>query len=52
MISIHLSVDASELERDIERIENGELEVPTVSAIVICCDGVFEEGIPVWLPEA
>ncbi|MHB1952466.1 MAG: hypothetical protein ACYCOU_01860 [Sulfobacillus sp.] len=50
-ISISLSVDTSELERDIERIENGELEIPTVSAILVRCDGIFEEEMVIWLPE-
>jgi hypothetical protein len=48
---VRLLVDASELERDLERIEEGELELPTVSAVRICCDGVFDEDFPIWLPE-
>jgi hypothetical protein len=48
---ITLSIDASELERDLERIESGELELPTVSAFRVLCDGFFEEQVPVWLPE-
>ena len=47
---VSLSVDASELERDVERIEDGELQVPTVSAVRISCDGDFQEDVPVWLP--
>jgi hypothetical protein len=50
-IVVRLLVDASELERDLERIEEGELELPTVSAVRICCDGVFDEDFPIWLPE-
>ena len=50
-IVVRLLVDASELERDLERIEEGELELPTVSAVQICCDGVFDEDFPIWLPE-
>ena len=50
-IVVRLLVDASELERDLERIEEGELELPTVSAVRMCCDGVFDEDFPIWLPE-
>ena len=50
VIAISLSVDASELERDLERIESGDLELPTVSAVHIYCDGEWEEEFPVWLP--
>jgi hypothetical protein len=52
MISVYLSIDAYELEQDLERIEDGELELPTVSAVRICCDGIFDEDLLVWLPEA
>jgi hypothetical protein len=51
-LTITLSIDASELERDVERIENEELELPTVSAVKVSCDGVFKEDVPIWLPEA
>lgn len=50
-IAVMLSIDASELEHDVERIEEGELELPTVSAVRMCCDGVFDEDFPIWLPE-
>ena len=49
-MTVTLSIDASELERDLERIEDGELELPTVSAVKVSCDGVFEESVPIWLP--
>ena len=32
-MTVTLSIDASELKRDLERIENEELELPTVSAV-------------------
>jgi hypothetical protein len=51
-MTVMLSIDASELEHDVERIENGELDLPTVSAVRICCDGIFDEDLLVWLPEA
>ena len=51
MITVFLSIDASELKRDIERIERGELELPTVSALLICVDGVGIEDFAVWLQE-
>jgi hypothetical protein len=50
-MTVTLSIDASELKRDLERIENEELELPTVSAVKFSCDGVFEEQVPIWLPE-
>jgi hypothetical protein len=50
-MTVTLSIDASELERDLERIENEELELPTVSAVKVSCDGFFEEQVPIWLPE-
>jgi hypothetical protein len=52
-MTVTLSIDASELERDLERIEDGELQVPTVSAVRIECRGCkadFSEDVPVWLP--
>ena len=51
-MTVTLSIDASELERDLERIENEELELPTVSAVQVSCDGVFTESVPIWRPEA
>jgi group I intron endonuclease len=50
-MTVTLSIDASELERDLERIDNGELELPTVSAVQVSCDGVFEEQVVIWLSE-
>ncbi len=51
MISVTLCLDASELERDLEQIESGELELPIVSAVRISVDGK-EQDLPIWLPEA
>ena len=48
---VTLRIDTRELQEDLERIESGELKFPTVSAIHVSCDGVFEEEIPVWLEE-
>ena len=50
-MTVTLSIDASELERDLERIEDDELEFPTVSAVQVSCDGVFTESVPIWLSE-
>ena len=50
-MTVTLSIDASELKRDLERIEDGKLDLPTVSAVKVSCDGVFEEQVPIWLPE-
>jgi hypothetical protein len=52
MISVTIALDTSELQHDLERIENGELELPTVSAVRVSCEGAFDEDIPLWLPEA
>ena len=52
-LAISLSVDASELKHDLDRIEDGELELPTVSAVRIevkGCKADFSEDVPVWLP--
>ena len=51
MTSVVLSLDTSELVRDLERVESGELELPTVSAVRVSVDGKGEE-VPIWLPEA
>jgi hypothetical protein len=50
-LTVTLSIDASELEHDLERIEDGEIELPTVSAVRVSCNEVFED-VPIWLPEA
>jgi hypothetical protein len=50
-MTVTLSIDASELKRDLERIEDGELELPTVSAVKVSCDGVFGEQVVIWLSE-
>jgi hypothetical protein len=51
MISVTLSLDASELERDLERIDNGELELPTVSAVVLNIGPDVVEYMPIYLDE-
>jgi hypothetical protein len=51
MISVTLSLDASELKRDLERIENGELELPTVSAVVLNIGPDVVEYMPIYLDE-
>jgi hypothetical protein len=53
-MSVTVSVDASELERDLERIEDGELELPTVSAVHIHAQSallvtLLDEELPLWL---
>jgi hypothetical protein len=52
LMTVRLSIDASELKRDLEMVESGELELPTVSAVQVSCDGVFTESVLIWLPEA
>ena len=49
VMSIMLSIDTSELKCDLERIEDGELELPTVSAVQYCINGKDAEEIPIWL---
>lgn len=51
LVTIRISVNADELDRDLERIEDGELGLPTVSAIAIEADGIFSEEIPVYLQD-
>jgi hypothetical protein len=46
-----LSVDTSELEADIERLEAGDLSLPTVSAVRILIDGAHIEQIPIYLED-
>ena len=48
---VRISLGTDELDCDIERIENGELELPTVSAVTVTINGKTEET-PVWLGEA
>ena len=32
-------------------LDEFQLDLPTVSAVRICCDGIFDEDLLVWLPE-
>lgn len=48
---VTLRINTKELEKDIERIKAGELELPTVTAVHVSCDGCFEEDLPIWLDE-
>lgn len=48
---VTLRIDTRELQEDLKRIEDGELKFPTVSAVQVSCDGVFEEQVPIWLEE-
>jgi hypothetical protein len=41
--------DTSELENDLERIERGELSLPTVSAIDLLIDDIHFEEMPIYL---
>ena len=50
-LTIRISLTTDELDRDLERIEDGDLELPTVSAISIEADGIFSEEIPVFLQD-
>ena len=45
-----VEVDTKELEEDLERIENGDLSTPTVSAVGIVVDGKRLEDIVIYLP--
>lgn len=44
-----LKVDAAELIADIERVEVGQLTLPTVSAVRILADGKVLASMPVYL---
>jgi hypothetical protein len=48
-ISIEIVADTSELECDLERIEAGDLTLPTVSAVSLLIDGRVIEDVPVYL---
>ena len=50
-LTIRISLTTDELVRDLERIEDGDLELPTVSAISIEVDGIFTEAILVFLQD-
>lgn len=47
--NIRLVADTSELERDLDRIEAGELQLPTVSAIDLLVDDECIEECVVYL---
>ena len=49
---VRISLGTEELDRDLDRIEDGELSLPTVSAVTISIDGMPAEEVPVWLAEA
>lgn len=47
---VRLSLDASELERDLDKLETGELKMPTVSGVRVFCDDVLIGDILICLP--
>lgn len=49
--SVTVVVDCSELENDIDRIERGELSLPTVSAVSLLIDDQRIEEMPVYLKD-
>ncbi len=49
--AITIRIDAAELERDVERLKNGEIELPTVSAVRIVSEGLFDEDVIIWLSD-
>jgi hypothetical protein len=42
--------DTTELEEDLERIENGDLSTPTVSAVGIVVDGKRVDDVLIYFP--
>jgi uncharacterized protein (DUF111 family) len=48
---IRLGIDTQELQDDLERVANGELELPTVSALKMIVNGKAVEQVPVYLDE-
>jgi hypothetical protein len=44
-----LAADTTELKADFERIENGDLSTPTVSAVGILIDGNRVEDVVIYL---
>lgn len=48
-MTVTISTDCTELERDLAAIERGDLDLPTVSAVAIVVDGSVVEEVPIWL---
>jgi hypothetical protein len=46
---LHLTIDASELLADLERLEEGELSLPTVSAVHVFAGARRLDDIPIFL---
>jgi hypothetical protein len=48
---MEITIDATELEGDIQRLQDGEIELPTVSALRITSEGIFDEELVLWLSD-
>ena len=48
---MEITIDATELEGDIQRLQDGEIEFPTVSAVRIMSKGIFDEDVVLWLSD-
>jgi hypothetical protein len=48
---VRIVADMSELETDLERLANGKLSLPTVSAVSVFIDDTHIEEIPIYLEE-
>jgi hypothetical protein len=46
---IEIELDTSELQSDLEKIERGELSLPTVSAVTAFVNHTYLENIPIYL---
>lgn len=49
---IRLGIDSRELQEDLERVQSGELELPTVSAFKMTINERPAEDVAVYLDEA
>ena len=50
-VELTLTCDTAELQVDLARIADGELALPTVSAVKLRVDGVFDEEMPIYLED-
>ena len=48
-LTVALKVDAAELIADLERIDDGQLSLPTVSAVSILANGNVLDSVPVYV---
>lgn len=50
-LKLRLYLDTEELIRDMEKLEDGTLTLPTVSAVSVEIEGIGKEEVTIWLAE-